>query len=123
MPPNGAAALQAARSAVAVVVAAAAAAAVMEPVADRTLPALQLLVLVLVVSVVHVIVDVAAVVVAVVVVVAVGAELQDQLARVVRNDGVVVLQNDSLQLQRPLAFLLHVASLSKEQIHLLNFKY
>ena len=43
------------------------------------------------------------------------AELQDQLARVLRDHGVVVLQNDALQLQRPLAFLLHVARLRERE--------
>lgn len=39
------------------------------------------------------------------------AQLQDQLASVVWNDGVVVLQDDTLQLQRPFPFLFQIPCL------------
>lgn len=38
-------------------------------------------------------------------------QLQDQLAGVVWNDGVVVLQDDTLQLQRPFPFLFQIPCL------------
>ena len=41
------------------------------------------------------------------------AELEHELAGVVRDDGVVVLEDDALQLQRPLALLFQVARLQR----------